>query len=130
MRDAGADWDRMLVLSQFPARQRWTVHGAMTRNAIIAGLGVALVVIEAGETGGTLDAGLKGIELRRPVLALDFRSGERPGNAILFNKGAVRVASTGDLRRAIHEVQQAVETGQLEMWKTLAQSPGPGSRQP
>lgn len=123
MRDARADWDRMLVISQFPARQRWTVGGAMTRNAIIAGLGVALVVIEAGETGGTLDAGLKGIELRRPVLALDFRSGPPPGNAILFSKGALRVASTGDLRRAIYDVEKAVEIGQLELWEMLAQSP-------
>jgi DNA processing protein len=122
MRDAGADWDRMLVLSQFPARQRWTVHGAMIRNAIIAGLGVALVVIEAGERGGTLDAGLKGIELRRPVLALDYQSGSPPGNTILFSKGAIRVASTGDLRRAIHDVEEAVETGQLELWEVLAQT--------
>lgn len=121
MRDGGADWDRLLVLSQFPARQRWTAYGAMTRNAIIAGLGVALVVIEAGDKGGTLDAGLKGLDLRRPVLALDYQTGSPPGNTILFKKGAIRVASAGDLRRAIHDVEQAVEAGrQMELSDLLA----------
>jgi DNA processing protein len=108
-RSVRIDGARVLVISQFPPRQRWTVRGAMMRNAIIAGLGVALVVIEAGESGGTLDAGLKGIELKRPVFAIDFRSGERPGNAILFGRGAHRVGSTKALTDAIRAVNEAVE---------------------
>lgn len=119
LRAAGLDPAQLLVLSQFPPRQGWTVGGAMTRNAIIAGLGVALVVIEAGASGGTLDAGLKGIELKRPVLALDFQSGARPGNELLFNRGAIRVSSTGELRRAIADIQAAIETGQLELFDYL-----------
>jgi DNA processing protein len=116
MQATGADWDRVLVVSQFPARQRWHVGAAMTRNAIIAGLGVALVVIEAGERGGTLDAGLKGLELGRPVFAIEFRSGPRAGNTTLFERGALRISSTGALRKAIADVEQAVETGQLELF--------------
>ena len=46
----------------------------MSRNGVIAGLSKALVVIEAGEKGGTLDAGLRAIQLGRPVIALQFES--------------------------------------------------------
>jgi DNA processing protein len=125
--DAGPDPDRVLVVSQFPPRQRWTVPAAMTRNAVIAGLGLALVVIEAGETGGTLDAGLKGLELGRPVLALGFRSGHRAGNSILLGKGAKPVASTGELRDAIEGIRRAA-VDQLGMFEAAATPIGQGVR--
>jgi DNA processing protein len=98
------DPDRVLVLSQFPPRQTWNAGAAMTRNGVIAALGRALVVIEANEAGGTLDAGLQGLALGRPVLALEFRSGPRPGNELLFARGAHRVAGRTDLLRAVESL--------------------------
>lgn len=89
----------------------------MMRNAIIAGLGLALVVIEAGERGGTLDAGLKGLELNRPVLALAFLSGQRAGNAILVGKGARPVVSA--LREAIDAIRR-VAGDQLRMFEAAS----------
>jgi len=65
----GLNAKHVLVLSQFAPSQSWTVGAAMTRNGVIAGLGQALVVIEAGETGGTLNAGMQAIRMGRPVLA-------------------------------------------------------------
>lgn len=91
----------ILALSQFPPTQRWTAGGAMTRNALIVGLGRALVVIEAGEKGGTLDAGRKGLRLARKVFALEFADGPRPGNQVLVNEGAIPLATRGDLREAL-----------------------------
>jgi len=68
------DAERALVVSQFPPTQPWTAHAAMSRNAIIFGLGQALVVIEAGERGGTLAAGHGALKIGKPVFVLDFAS--------------------------------------------------------
>ena len=75
----------------------------------------------------TFDAGLKGLELKRPVLALGFRSGQRAGNAILIGKGARPVPSTGALREAIDSIRRSA-SDQLGMFEAAAAPTGPGSR--
>lgn len=105
--DVGLDFDRVLVLSQFPPSQRWNVGAAMTRNGVIAGLGKALVVIEAGETGGTLNAGLQAMEMGRPVLALEFSVGTPVGNQALFEKGAIPIRSRAHLGRVLDQIGAA-----------------------
>jgi DNA processing protein len=100
----GAQDNRLLVVSQFPPAQTWNAGAAMTRNGVIAGLGRALVVVEAGDRGGTLDAGMQALRMKRPVLALEFSTQAPAGNAILFTKGARRIASLGDLKRALDAV--------------------------
>lgn len=81
--------DTVLVLSQFPPTQRWTAGAAMTRNGLIVALGGALVVIEARETGGTLNAGRQALALSRRVFALEFLDGPRKGNETLITEGAL-----------------------------------------
>lgn len=81
----------LLVLSQFPPGQPWSVGGAMARNGVIAALSHVLVVIEASERGGTLAAGEAALAMGRPVLALEFDVGTPAGNAILISKGATPV---------------------------------------
>jgi DNA processing protein len=103
-REVGLDPKRVLVLSQFAPTQRWTVGAAMTRNSVIIGLGQALVVIEAGETGGTLNAGLQAFQIGRPVLALDFTTGAPTGNRILFEKGAIRIHSRSELGAVLRNI--------------------------
>lgn len=104
-RETGLPTDRTLVLSQFPPTQRWTAGAAMTRNGVICALGKAMVVVEAGETGGTLNAGRQAMKLPRPVLALQFGDDETPpGNRVLFDEGALRISSTGELRAAIARI--------------------------
>jgi hypothetical protein len=75
------------------------------RRVLVPGLGralVKLVVIEAGETGGTQNAGLQALEMGRPVLALQFSSQETPaGNEVLFQKGAIRVTGRQHLSRIL-----------------------------
>lgn len=84
------DWDRVLVLSEFMPDAKWTVGQAMSRNNTIIGLSDAVVVIEAGETGGSLDAGLKTIEKGKYLFVPQYR--EAPdsalGNNLLINRGA------------------------------------------
>ena len=64
--------ERVLVVSQFPQGRPWSAGNAMTRNNVIIGLSLALIVVEASEKGGTLAAGTKALQLNKPVLALEF----------------------------------------------------------
>jgi DNA processing protein len=90
------DADRVTVISQFSPTQPWSPGNAMTRNAVIFSASLGLVVIEAGESGGTLDAGLRALAAGRPVLALQF-DGMLPGNKVLIRQGAVPVRSKIEL---------------------------------
>lgn len=91
------DPDRTLILSQFSPGQPWQAHAAMSRNALIFGLSKALLVIEAGERGGTLAAGEGALELGRPVLVIDFGDRTPEGNRRLLAKGAYPVRTSNEL---------------------------------
>lgn len=103
--DLTEQWDptRCVVVSQFSPTQPWSAGAAMTRNAVISGLSKALVVVEAGETGGTLAAGLHALERGQPVLVLQL-AGAPAGNQILLDKGATPVHSRGDLERRLADL--------------------------
>jgi DNA processing protein len=96
--DLARVWDpsRALVVSQFSPNQPWSAGAAMTRNLVIFGLGLALVVVEAGETGGTLAAGMRALEANRLVIALGFAEMPR-GNVMLLRRGAVPVRDRPEL---------------------------------
>lgn len=102
-RDFAADFDaeRTLVISQFAPTQTWQAHAAMARNSIIFGLSRALVVIEAGERGGTLAAGHGALKMGRPVLVVDFGNDTPAGNRILLDAGAEPVRNAVDLKERL-----------------------------
>lgn len=102
------DWQRALVVSQFPPSQPWKAFGAMARNGIIYGLSKALVVIEAGDRGGTLAAGEGARKMGRPVLVLDFGDSTPLGNSKLLSAGATPVSSVTELRSVLHALPQPV----------------------
>lgn len=103
---------QVAVVSQFPPSQTWSAGGAMSRNDVIVGLSLGLVVIEAGETGGTLAAGLRALDEQRPVLALEFREAMPQGNKILLNHGAVPVHSRSQLRERLRQLLAGNHPGQ------------------
>ncbi|MGF6889445.1 DNA processing protein [Nocardia sp. GAS34] len=97
--------DRVLAVSQFHPRQPWAAHAAMTRNHLIFNLGMALVVIEAGERGGTLAAGQEALKRGQHVLVLDLGEHPSPGNKILLHEGAQAVSSREALRDALSAIK-------------------------
>lgn len=101
-------WDpsRALVVSQFSPNQPWNAGAAMARNAVISGLSRALVVVEAGDTGGTLAAGLHALERGQPVIVLQLE-GEPVGNRILMDKGAIPVHSRQELAARLVDLPTA-----------------------
>ena len=64
------DWQNVLVVSQFKLNDPWKAYRAMERNGLIVGLSRSIVVIRAGEKGGTLDAGDKSLKARRPLFVI------------------------------------------------------------
>lgn len=107
------DPQRVLVVSQFRPSQPWAAYAAMARNHVIFGLGKALVVIEAGEKGGTLAAGQDALKRGRPVFALNFGDETPTGNRLLIEAGARAVTSRTELGIALDQVKGEPEQGTL-----------------
>ncbi|MGH3815724.1 MAG: DNA-processing protein DprA [Pseudonocardiaceae bacterium] len=80
----------------------------MARNSVIIGLSLAVVVIEAGERGGTLAAGQRALELGRRVIALEFSNMPR-GNTMLLENGAAAVSDPVELSSFLHELRYVVD---------------------
>lgn len=94
---------RTLVVSRFAPTQPWTAGGAMARNSVIIGLSAALIVIEAGEQGGTLAAGSRALEVGRRVWSV--QSGAvSAGNRLLVERGAVPVRSGAEFADRVAEL--------------------------
>jgi DNA protecting protein DprA len=85
--------ENFLVVSEFPPRLRWIARNAMQRNRTICGLANALIVVEAGETGGTLAAGETALDLRLPVFAVKYETPPESakGNPKLIGRGAIPI---------------------------------------
>lgn len=107
------DFDRVLVISQFHPQQPWAAHAAMARNHLIFGLGLALIVIEAGERGGTLAAGKDALRRGRPVFVLNFGGNTPAGNRMLLDRGGQAVTSRMELGVALDELKEQPEQGML-----------------
>ena len=66
------DWERVLVVSQFEPHHIWKGYRAMERNQVIIGLSKAIIVVEAGEKGGTMHAGEKTLKLGIPLYVAEY----------------------------------------------------------
>lgn len=85
------DWDKVLVVSQFKPQEAWSVSNAMLRNGTIIALGNVIVVVEAGESGGSMDAGLKSIQFGKSLFVPYYQQAPESarGNESLIRRGAI-----------------------------------------
>ncbi|UPZ35542.1 DNA-protecting protein DprA [Sphingobacterium sp. PCS056] len=85
------DWDRVLIISEFKPIEKWMASRAMNRNKTIIALSDVIMVVEAGETGGSLDAGHKTLEMNKALFVPQYMNIPESalGNNTLLNKGAV-----------------------------------------
>lgn len=105
------DWDRVLVLSQFEPQHGWQAYRAMARNKVIIGLSGAMIVIEAGNRGGTLDAGKSTLEMGLPLFVAQYEqvSFDAGGNEALIQMGGVPLFKLRSTNRAnMSKVQDAL----------------------
>jgi len=96
------DWERTLVISQFDPDDVWKGYRAMIRNQIIIGLSKVMIVIEAGEQGGTMNAGMETIKHRTPLYVAEYRdmSVDARGNKELLGLGGKPLARSRSTGRA------------------------------
>lgn len=89
IRDAW-DWKRVLVVSEFLPHDNWMASRAMRRNDTIIAMSDAMFVVEAGDSGGSLDAGLKTINMGKSLFVPLYSKlpDSAKGNPILLAKGA------------------------------------------
>ncbi len=102
-----ADFEsRLLLVSEFAPDAPWTVWRAMKRNETICALASATVVVEAGESGGTLAAGRECLHQGKPLWVIQY--GDAPdtarGNALLIQKGGTPVKTLKELRTLIADL--------------------------
>lgn len=83
------DWDNVLVLSEFQPGLPWHRRQAMQRNRTIIGLSLSTIVIEAGVSGGTMDAGRATLNLHRPLYVAEYEDVPETayGNSLLIKSG-------------------------------------------
>ena len=106
------------VVSEFSPATRPAPVNFPRRNRVIAGLSLAVVVVEAGERSGALITARLGLELNREVMAL-------PGPAgALFARGANRLIKNGAaLVENMAEVVLEIKPRLLEGLTSLENAP-------
>ena len=107
------DWDRVLVISEFPPNAGWSVGAAMQRNKTICALSSAMLLIEARTKGGSFNAGLTCLELDVPLFAASYDSDHSAydGNRVLIGRGAREVeAPRGYDRSGLDSIMRALNT--------------------
>lgn len=66
--------EHVLAISQFPFGQPWFASAAMKRNEVVCGLADSIIVVEAGESGGTVEAAYSARALGKRLYIVDFRN--------------------------------------------------------
>lgn len=95
------DWSRVLVISQFKPQEIWQAYRAMSRNQIIIGLSEAMIVIEAQEKGGTIEAGKSALKLKVPLFVAEYQDmTHTQGNVRLLEMGAARLKKKQSVGKA------------------------------
>lgn len=96
------DWKRVLVLSQYAPEAPWKAFRAMERNKLIITLSHSVVVIEAGERGGTLNAGEQALKMNMPLFVAEYKDmlSHALGNKMLLDKGGVNLSKSAETNRA------------------------------
>lgn len=96
------DWSRVLVISSFNPDDPWRAFRAMARNKLIIALSTAMIVIEAGEKGGTLHAGEETLKAGLPLYVAHDQdmSVHARGNQLLLDRGAEKLSKSRRTNRA------------------------------
>ena len=84
------DWERIAVVSEFLPGIPWSVRNAMQRNKTICALSRAMILIESGTKGGSIEAGRASLEMGVPLFAPVYEGipDSAIGNQELLKKGA------------------------------------------
>lgn len=95
------DWSRVLVISEFFPSDKWLEGRAMQRNHTIIGISDAVVVVEAGETGGSMATGVETLKAGKMLYVPKYASAPESalGNERLLHNGAHPLARSPKTHR-------------------------------
>ncbi len=79
-------WEKVLVVSQFPADACWAVGRAMARNHLILALSRAMLVSAAGSVGGTKAAADAAVRHKVPLFTVGYKESSPVGNVDLHRR--------------------------------------------
>lgn len=98
-----------VVVSEFPPGLPWQARNAMQRNATIIGLSDAMIVIEAGTTGGTFACAEATLKYNHPLFVAHYANpaDSAAGNERFLTRGATPLRGNAD---GIPNVERVVET--------------------
>ena len=116
-RGLDATLDGLTVVSQFYSAATWTVGRAMARNSLICALSAVVIVIEPGESGGTIAAARETLRTSR-----DGRKQPQPLMLVLRqDHDDARMPAVAGIRRreGVTCVENATEL-EAEIVRTLA----------
>lgn len=96
------DYERVLVISEFAPNAGWTASRAMQRNKTIVGLSQAMILIEAGRIGGSMDAGKKTLAMKKKLYTPVYEGMPdfAVGNQILLEQGAIPIMKSKSTGKA------------------------------
>lgn len=110
--ELAAVWDdaRVCVVSEFAPRAAWSAGQAMQRNRTIVGLSLAMILIEAGATGGSIAAGREALRMSVPLFAPEYAGmpATATGNRELLREGGRPLLRSRSTMRANLEPVLAV----------------------
>ncbi len=109
----GVEDGRALLVSQFSPDAPWTTHGALTRNATIAGLSRLVCVIEPGRRGGSVRTARHALEQGKHVIAYTRSEDE----------GVMMELERSGARRLLGEDGRFSQARVIEAWETKGRSP-------
>jgi DNA processing protein len=115
--------DHVVALSQFPFGQPWFASAAMKRNEVVCGLADAVIVIEAAESGGTVEAARTARLLGKRLYIVDFKepAPSAAGNTYLISTLHARpLRSLRDVMLLIRETTQRTRAFEPEQGITQA----------
>ena len=103
--------ENFLAVSMFEPSAGWKSWRAMERNKLIVALSVGLFVVEARETGGTINAGMRCVEQKKPLWAVAYSEQlpERQGNHLLLQGAAIPLRKFRDLKQAMEDAVSGTE---------------------
>ena len=112
------DGRNFLAVSMFPEGSKWLARRAMERNKLIVGLSSGMFVIEARETGGTINAGWECIRQGKNlwVVAYPDNTTLSAGSRLLLDYSAIPL-NVND----IGDVGEALDVASLERLETATQ---------
>lgn len=100
-----------LIVSQFSPDCRWFAHNAMRRNHLILSLSQAMVVVEAGKTGGSKAAGEAALERHEPLYVVQYQTPPESaeGNAGLIAKGGCPILQGKSGEPNLRKLMEAID---------------------